>query len=292
MVENLFDRIKNYRDRTFRLLPGLHLHDREQAVDYANERGFIFFWPISGIEFPSLWAAVAGNRPVADFHDDPGHVTWGWKDSLLGQHRWYYAKVLRKKATIISLESLPYFYALSENYGSPEEDYLTLYEQGRLTQEAKAIYETLLDNGPLDTIALRREARLSSPESEGRFNKAITDLQADFKVVPVGVTDSGAWHYAFAYDITTRHFPEIIEMAQPISEVQARMKLGELYFRTMGAAQARDLAKLFGWLPVQIERTLARLVEAGIINGGLSIDKQPGEWFGLIDPDPEHRSGI
>jgi tetratricopeptide (TPR) repeat protein len=273
-----------YRSRTFRFHPGLNLQDREQAIAFVNERGFIFFWPITGIIFPSLWTAVAGNRPVADVHDDPGHVTWGWKDSLLAQHRWYYGKVLRKKATMISLEISPYFYALSENYGSPEEDYLTLYEQGRLTQEAKAIYEALLDKGPLDTIALRRAARLSSPESEGRYNKAITDLQADFKVLPVGVTQSGAWHYAFAYDIVSRHFPDLLQQAQSISENQARLKLAELYFRSVGAAQGRDLGKLFGWLPIQTQRTIDRLVQHGVIRHGLSMEKQPGEWMAWIDP--------
>ena len=280
-------RLQAYRRQTFRINPGAHLHTREQAVDYVNERGFIFFWPIKGCEFPSLWTAVAGDRPVADFHDDPGHVTWGWKDSLLGQKRWFYAKVLRKRATILSLEVFPYFYALSENYGSPDEDYLTLYEQGCLTQEAKAIYEALLDSGPLDTIALRKAARLSSPESEGRFNKALTDLQADFKVLPAGVTEAGAWNYAYAYDIVTRQFPEIIDQAQSIGDTAARQKLAELYFRSMGAAQPRDLSRIFGWAPLQVQRTLTRLVQAGQVQGGLTQEQAPGEWLAipeLVDP--------
>ncbi len=155
------DQVKSYRAATYRLQQPLT--SKEQAIDYVNQRGFIFFWPINGITLPSLWAATAGDRPVADAHDDPGHVTWGWKDSVLGTHVWYYAKVLRKKATIISLELAPFFYALTENYGSPEEDYLTLYEQGRLTQEARSVYKALLDQGPLDTVALRKAARLTSP---------------------------------------------------------------------------------------------------------------------------------
>jgi hypothetical protein len=72
---------------------------------------------------------------VADDHDDPGHATWGWKDALLGQRQWYYAKVLRKRATMIAFDVAPYFYALTENYGAPDEDYLTLYEQGRMPLE-------------------------------------------------------------------------------------------------------------------------------------------------------------
>ncbi len=80
---------------------------------------------------------MAGDRPVADAHDDPGHATWGWKDGALQKKIWYYGKILRHKATIISLEIAPYFYALSENYGLPEEDYLIAYHEGRLTQSAK-----------------------------------------------------------------------------------------------------------------------------------------------------------
>ncbi len=47
----------------------------DQAIKFVQERGFVFFWPIKGVEFPSLWTAVAGNRPVSNEHDDPGHVT-------------------------------------------------------------------------------------------------------------------------------------------------------------------------------------------------------------------------
>src|SRR3990172_7011869 len=143
--------IRQYRAGMFRTLPGKRIKSKEEAVDFVNERGFVYFWPIKDIVLPSLWVAVAGDRPVADEHDDPGHVTWGWKDALLGSRRWYYAKVLRHRATMISLEVAPFFYALSNNYGAPESDYLTLYEQGKLTQEAKSVYETLLKESPLDS---------------------------------------------------------------------------------------------------------------------------------------------
>jgi hypothetical protein len=263
---------------TFRTRPGERLKDVEEALRFVEERGFIYFWPINTITMPSLWAAAAGDRPVADAHDDPGHVTWGWKDDLLGKQRWYYAKVLRKRATIISLAMAPYFYALSENYGSPEEDYLTLYEQGRLTQEAKTIYEVLLDNGPLDTIALRKNARLVNQDSSARFEKALGDLQADFKILPVGVAKAGGWNYAFIYEITAHHFPELPEQAHNIKESEARRMLAETYFRSVGAAQTRDLTRLFGWNPRQAERVLESLAAAGLIRRGIAMEGQPGDW--------------
>jgi DNA glycosylase AlkZ-like len=277
------ERLQRYRAGTFRLLPGQRLKTRDEAVEFVNQRGFVYFWPIRGITLPSLWTAVAGDRPVADAHDDPGHVTWGWKDGLLGSRQWYYAKVLRKRATMISMQMAPYFYALSENYGSPEEDYLTLYEQGRLTQEAKAIYEAVLDKGALDTVALRKAARLSSPENEGRFNKALADLQADFKLAPVAVTEAGAWHYAFAYDVVARYYPELPEQAHAIGERQAQRTLAELYFRSVGAASVGDVSKLFGWRSTTVQRTVNELVQAGILVEHVEVEKQAGEGLALTE---------
>lgn len=258
------ERLREYRAYTFRTLPGQGLRSADDAVQFVNERGFVFFWPINEVSLPSLWAAVAGDRPVADEHDDPGHATWGWKDSLLGKRRWYYGKILRKKSTMISLEIAPYFYALSENYGSPEEDYLTLYKQGRLTLESKVVFETLLKQGPLDTISLRRESHLSSRESDSRFNRALLDLQTEFQILPVAVTEAGRWHYAYAYDLVIRHFPELLDQARFIGERQARRKLVEVYLRSVGAARLRDIIRLFGWNLDDAKRALDDLVQAGI----------------------------
>jgi len=271
--------VQAYRAQTFHLLPGQRLRERQQAVDFVTERGFVFFWPITGVVLPSLWVATAGDRPVADEHDDPGHVTWGWKDALLGSREWYYAKVLRKKATMISPELAPCFYALSENYGAYDEDYLTLYEQGRLTLEARLVYEALLERGVLDTVELRKTTHLSSPDSESRFNKALADLQADFKILPVGVTNSGAWHYAFAYDIVARRYPDLPDQAHEISENRAREKLLEIYLRSVGAATVSQASRLFGWRPADVERCVGELVRTGATIPHVTIENQPGEWL-------------
>jgi hypothetical protein len=283
MANLTVNRIREYRSHTFGFHPKYRIKTKDEAINYVNERGFIYFWPINGVTLPSLWGAVSGDRQVPNDHDDPGHITWDWKDSLLGKHLWYYGKILRKKATIISLEFAANFYALTENYGAPDEDYLTLYEQGRLTQEAKAVYEALLYNGPLDTITLRKTAHLTSRDSETRFNRALTDLQADFKILPVGVTEAGAWHYAFAYDIVARHEPMLLEKARFIGELDARQRITERYFRSVGAAQPRDLIKLFGWKPADVQQAVDRLEKLGIIQPKLMLEEQPGEWIALSE---------
>jgi hypothetical protein len=270
-----------HRARTFHLPPARPLSSQSKALTFIDRRGFVFFWPIKGIDFPSLWTAVAGDRPVADKHDDPGHITWGWKDNALPKRIWYYGKILRRKATMISLNVAPYFYALSQNYGSPEEDHLLAYEEGRLTLSAKNIYDAILKEGALDSISLRKAARMTSAK-ESEWNRALEDLQMDFKILPVGIAEAGAWKYSFIYNITAYYYPELPQKARLISESDARNKLLEIYFESVGASQARDVNKLFRWGTDLTDRTISRLLE----NGKLTIASHPeqkGDWIVLTE---------
>ncbi|MHB0988932.1 MAG: AlkZ-related protein [Bellilinea sp.] len=276
-------RLTDYRRDTFRLDPTRRLHSKEEAVQFANERGFIFFWPIKGVLLPSLWAAVAGDRPVADEHDDPGHITWGWKDNLLDKRVWYYARILRRRNSILSLDLLPFFYALSPNYGDPDEDYLLQYEQGLLTQESKLVYEALLKEGPLDSISLRRAARLASPENTSRFNRALDSLQFEFKVLPTGIAEAGAWRYAFIYDLTHRYYPKLVELAGPISEPAARQQLLTVYYRSLGAAARQEAGKLFGWRPEDLERTFKALIDRNILVDQVVLENSTGPVAALAE---------
>ena len=279
MTEISAGRLKAYRQRTFRLAADLRLGSAEDALNFVNQRGFVYFWPIKGITLPNLWAAVAGERPVADAHDDPGHVTWGWKDGMLDKRQWYYAKILRGKATMIALDTAPFFYALSENYGDPDHDYLQLYEDGLLPREAKLIYEALLHEGPLDTVNLRRKIHMTGKASNSPFERGLTNLQRDFKILPVGIAEAGAWRYSFIYDLVHRHYPELPDQARPIKRGQARQKLHSLFFDSVGAATTGEARKLFQWPKKDLDRTLATLVERASLLAGYRVEGHSGEHF-------------
>lgn len=272
-------RLLAYRAETFRQRPEARLLDIDDARRYVNERGFVYFWPITGVEFPSLWAAVAGNRPVADEHDDPGHVTWRWKDHSLDKRWWYYAKVLRGKATLIDLHVAPHFYALSENYGEPEQDYLDQYQDGLLSHEAKTIYEALLTTGPLDTVNLRRQIRMTSQASNTPFESALVYLQRDFKILPVGVAETGAWRYSFIYECTHRWYPDLPAAARAISRKAARQALAGHCLRALGAARFASLRKLLQWKPDELEAALVGLAAAGVARGNCLLAGEKGEWW-------------
>ena len=273
---------ESYRSRTYRLVRGSQLRSEEDAVRYVDERGFTYFWPIKGVDLPSLWVAVAGRRPVADKHDDPGHVTWGWKDRLLPARRWYYGKLLRGKATMASLETLPYFYALSENYGDPN-DYLLEYEAGRLGVEAKQVYEALLAQGPLDTLALRRESRLTSRDSDTRFERALVELQRGLRILPVGVAEVGRWKYAFIYEMVDRWFPQVVQQARTIGRGEARAHLLDLYLKSVGAATEAQMVQLFHWRRDEVSKACTALARDGLAARVGKLAGEAGEWWATAE---------
>ena len=114
-----------------------------------------------------------------------------------------------------------------------------------MTLSAKNIYDALLKEGALDSISLRKAARMTSAK-ESEWNRALEDLQMDFKILPVGIAEAGAWKYAFIYQITAFIIPTCLNRrassANPSPEQIARV-----IFQIGGRRQLRDVNKLLGW---------------------------------------------
>ena len=262
-------RVARYRRRM-----DLRITTPEQAVEFVSDVGFCFLFPIQGVEMPSLWDAIAG-RVVRVTGSHSGYEinrTWSWKDNSLDKKQWYYGKLLRRKATLVSLDTLPNFYALSENYGDLAHDYLEEYRAGKLTAEAKAVYEALLKHGALDAVRLRRECHMISEENKPRFEKALTELQAGLKVLPVGIAEAGAWRYAFIYELLPRWFPDIPERARAVTRAQARQTLLDQYLRNVIACALPQAARVFGWPLDETRQAADKLAQAG----KLMLDKVSG----------------
>jgi hypothetical protein len=255
------------REDRYRRTPERRVRTMAEAREFVDSVGFCFLWPIKGIEMPSLFHAIAGReRSVPMKHNDPDlSKCWGWKDRALGKQQWYYGKVLRRRATLISLAQLPAFYACSENYGDLD-DYLEEYRAGTMTAEAKRVYEALLVSGPLDTIRLRREARMAAEAAKSRFERALVELQVALKVLPVGVAEAGAWRYAFVYDIVQRHYPDLPLQARDMRRSQARLKLVSCYLRNVVVAERAMIRRIFHvlkWTSREIDRTVETLLNNG-----------------------------
>jgi hypothetical protein len=261
--------ISKQREVRYRRTPALRIRTIDEARAFVDAVGFCHFWPIKGIEMPNLFHAIAGRvRSVPNAHNDPDlSKCWGWKDRSLGKRWWYYGKLLRRRATLVSLDLLPALYACSDNYGDLG-DYLQEYRDGMLTMEAKQIYEALLEHGPLDTVRLRRESRMAAESAKSRFERALVELQVGFKVLPIGVAEAGAWRYAFVYEIVQRHFPDLPEQARQIQRSEARRTLVSRYVDDVVAIDRDMIRKVFhvlDWTPTELDRALAILLQEGVV---------------------------
>jgi hypothetical protein len=254
----------------------------EQAVEFVNDVGFCFLFPIQNVEMPSLWDAVAG-RVVKTSSKHSGYEierTWGWKDQSLGKKWWYYGKLLRSKATLVSLSLLPNFYALSGNFGD-DDDYLQDYDAGQLSWEARNIFEALLKGGAMDTVRLRRESHLSAESAKATFERALVELQIGMRVLPVGVAEAGAWRYAFIYDLVTRHFPQLSAQARSISRREARRNLLTQFLFNNVVASRKDIERVFSvlkWTSFELENALEEMLAAQLV-AKVRVEGLRGEQF-------------
>jgi hypothetical protein len=282
MVSITLKQIDTLRAHTYRRTKIRRVQTIEEAERFVNAVGFCFFWPIQGVEMPNLFHAIAGRvRSIPNEHDDPDiSKCWGWKDQSLGQKRWYYGKLLHKKATMISMALLPAFYALSPNFGS-DEDYLQDYEAGLLSFEAKSIFETLLNKGPMDTVRLRKESRLSAESAKTTFERSLVELQGTLRILPVGIAEAGAWRYSFIYDLVTRHLPDLPSQAQQIPRREARAQLVTQLLDNVVAATQPEIQRVFHVFKLtrsELEKTMTDLLESKKV-AQMAVKGLPGQAY-------------
>lgn len=285
MVSIAPEQLEQLRDARYHRTPSLRVTTEEQALAFVNEVGFCFVFGDRQIEIPTLWAAVAGSRrPPPNSHHDPdiGRV-WTWKDTLPSQGLVFYGQVLRKKPTLVSLDLLPHLYALSPNYGELD-DYLGQYEEGKLSAEAKNVYEALLAHGAMATSRLRQEAGLpGGGENAKLFSRAITELQMELKIAKVGISDANRWGYAYVYDLFLRQFSEVPAIAREISTDHAMETLLRRHLTNVVAVPERNARLLFGWDDWEWQRLMDRLRGRGALRDDVVIQGQRGPCLALAD---------
>ena len=276
-----FDGLQAARAERYRQRAHLRVGNETEAIDFLNDVGLCLLFSAKNIELPSLWGAICGeDRPLPNHHDSRElGLAWNWKDTLPIEEHVLYGKFLRKKPVFVSLDLAPHFYALSPNYGDLAEDYLQDYHDGRLTVEAKQVYETLLEQGALPTSRLRQEAGLKGKANASRFDRALAELQMDLRITKVAISDANRWGYCYVYDLLPRHFPDVVETAQQISGRQAQETILLRYLRTVVAATPRRVGQLFGWQQGDVERLAGRLADEGRLHQSVQFEGLDGEYL-------------
>ena len=259
-----------YRRTRFRHRPELAVRSETDALAFINEVGLCLFQPNRQALLPSLYGAAAGaGRPAPRWgeHDAVYGRVWGWKDSLFSSGEVLYGKALGDYRLFVSLGLLPWLYAVSDmNYGGDEDDYLELYQDGKLSLDARNVYQALVEYGPTSTTQLRRRTGLTEGGSAARrFERALTELQRGLMISAVGVADDNAWKYTFRYDIVVRKFARQVAASRQLRSRDAMQHLLLHYLSLVGEAPLAKVSRLFGW---DLHR-LWRLVQAVTRDGEL-----------------------
>jgi hypothetical protein len=217
------------------------------ARKYIDTLGFCVLFPVKHVALPSLYWPVTRRGPHDDFvFDKYFEQIWRWKDELPRRRYAIYAKYFRTRGTFISLEYLPYFLAMRETAVGPT-DHARLYAEGRIRDDARVIWEALLEHGPLATLELRHLCHMETKAGNVRFKRAVVDLQTLLVVGHFGrEQETGAWE-STRFELICRAFPKQTEAARGIEPSIARAKLSAKYLEWQPAAPPVKLSRLFGW---------------------------------------------
>ena len=277
-----WDQVEEWRDRVHRRRPSLAVSTKRQALKFVNEVGFCFAFKAENAELPCMWHAACGSRdpvmPEHTHHDPCISFVWEMKEVLPGERKIYYGKLLKHRPTMVSLEFLPFFYALSGRTGARAE-YQKDFLRGRLPRAAKEIMDALLEMSPQTTKGLKLATGMDSRSDRTLFDKAIAELQERMYIVKITEQHDP---FSFVWAPLTSCFPLEVKKAKRISPDIARLKILEQYFRNQLVGAVSSIHRLFRWNKQDIYRTLGALVQRGVVVGNIKIEGQTGKLYSFV----------
>lgn len=215
-----------------------------EAARFIDAAGFCMLFPVQRVPLPSLYYAVTRRDPPR--WDKETEMLWGWKDELPRKKLAFYAKYFRTRGTLISLKMLPFFLA-ERDAPRASNDFTRFYAEGRITNDAKTIWQALAEQGSMPTLELRHACKLETKPGNKRYKKAMLELQCLLAVVHFGTEkETGAWASG-KFELTCRAFPKQVAASRKISSAEARRALAQHYRRLFPAATSAEIARLFGW---------------------------------------------
>jgi hypothetical protein len=170
--------------------------------------------------------------------------TWSWKDDLHFEQQLYYGKIITGQPSFLATDYLPDFIsALAGRDLEHERDVTRLYFDGRLSGEARAFYDWLLDHPAQPTRELRRGATSKKLATE----RALVELQRRFLICKVDLTGRTRGTYSYVWDLAERFWPQAFVDARHTSPMAARSRIrGQLHaFGLMSTPQLEQ--HLFLW---------------------------------------------
>jgi hypothetical protein len=280
--------LEKQRDRRFRRLPRLRVHNERTALQFVEDVGFCLVFTNRTQQLPCLWVAVCGRRdpvfPEHSHHDAELMLTWNLKDLLPAKRRVYYGKLLLGKPSMVSLAHFPDFYAL--HGPAHDEQYRYDYEDGLLSRAAKQIMEALVERHPQPTRELKRSTHLAAAKSRPLFDRAIAELQRKLYITMIEARYEPTFTYV--WDLLDAWLPGPVARGREIPRHEAVYRLTRQYLSVVCYSSLTQLERVLGAPRVEVEEAATHLRDEAVIEIGARIDGLPGTWLvwkGAIMPD-------
>lgn len=179
-----------------------------EAATFVDRSGIALVFPAERLPLPSLWEAVAGDRPVEwaveredgkkDFPPEMAKV-WSWKDELAAEKLACAGKHVRGRAALVSLDVLPALYSLT---GMPAHE--AGFRVLDLPSLEREVAEAVLVLGPSSAPEIRRAIGY---EDTGRVSRALDRLQGKLVLTKAGTVQQEHGWPATTYDVVARRYP-------------------------------------------------------------------------------------
>src|SRR3989442_14859155 len=103
------------------------------------------------------------------------------------------------------------------------------YAGGRISHDARTIWQALEQHGPLATLELRHACKMGSKAGNVRFKRAMLELQCLLQVVHFGAEQETAAWASGRFELTSRAFPRQVLRAREIAPEAARAAIAKKY---------------------------------------------------------------
>jgi hypothetical protein len=234
------------------------------AVKYVNACGLCLLFAARNLPLPSLYHVAARRKPHEGWvWDKYSSRVWRWKDELPRRRLAYYGKYFRGCGTLISREQLPNFLAMRETAVAPG-DSSRFYRAGRISDDARVVWESLEEHGPMATLELRNVCRMDTKAGNRRFKRAILGLQGLLIAVHFGAEQETKSWASGRYELTYRVFPKQNESARQMSVAEAQRNIAAKLLGRQPGAQAVQVARIFGWLKTEAVVACQAARQAGL----------------------------
>lgn len=262
MQRQLPEKVESYRDNSWLRDPELRIEDVNAAERLVDRVGFCSALTDSRRPGPSLYIAVCGRRDAhtpRNVQKDPEtSLTWTLKDELVRRGRVFYGKLRGARAIFITRRLVRHFNAL---FGIARDQ-----ETSLLSKPAQKILLVLSKEWELSTGELRQESGITERKI---FNKAMDELQKNFKLIPSDVVYVPKFTYIWS--LTESRFRDELDVA--ITKEEALREIARAYLLAAGMTWRGELARVTG-----LSNTEAGIGNWALVDEGFAVRVAPGVY--------------